>query len=391
MKKQLAIALTAALLTFPAAPGLVMADTPTDSGTTAVTNTTTQTDSTGSSSSTSASTNTGTSTTVPTATTSTSTTTTSSAITAPVVDQNGQTVNPGVLPDSPWYWFQTLMEKVQLALTFDPVKKADLVEKQATEDLAEAQALIKKGNTAEAEKALTRYNEKIDRAQAFLEQLKDPNSETAKKVQLALTKVNTNNMVVLGSLLEKLPPQAAQRLALNIVRSVEKAVAKAEKMDKKKGEDSAAGTTTSTTQSTATVSADQSGTTDQVQLSQEAKQALEEFQVALGVKHTPNGYAYGHYKNKDKEEKDGEDQDDQEDQEKTTNSNSSTTSGQTTQQPQVQQQTQKQAQTQQQTQQQYQKHQSQLNQSGNNSDEKNHEEQERNENGDKSDKEKGHR
>ncbi|WP_425806566.1 DUF5667 domain-containing protein [Desulfitobacterium sp. Sab5] len=390
MKKQLAIALTAALLTFPATPGLVMADTTADSGTTAVTATTIQTDSTGSSTSTSAATNTDTSTTVPTATTSTSTTTTSSAITAPVVDQNGQTVNSGALPDSPWYWFQTLMEKVQLALTFDPVKKAELTEKQATEDLAEAQALLEKGNTTEAEKALTRYNQRIDSAQAFLDQLKDPNSETAQKVQLALTKVNTNNMVVLGSLLEKLPPQAAQRLALNIVRSVEKAVAKAEKTDKK-GQDSAAGTTTSTTQSTATVSADQTGTTDQVQLSQEAKQALEEFQVALGVKHTPNGYAYGHYKNKDKEEKDGEDQDDQEDQEKTTNSNSSTTSGQTTQQPQVQQQTQKQAQTQQQAQQQYQKHQSQLNQSGNNSDEKNHEEQERNENGDKSDKEKGHR
>lgn len=393
MKKQLAIALTAALLTFPAAPGLVLADAATNSGAGAVTTTTTQTGTNGGSTSASSST----STTADASTTNigTTTTTTSSAITAPVVDQNGQTVNPGVLPDSPWYWFQTLMEKVQLALTFDPVKKAELTEKQATEDLAEAQALIKKENTEEAEKALTRYNEKIDSAQAFLDQLKDPNSETAQKVQLALTKVNTNNMVVLGSLLEKLPPQAAQRLALNIVRSVEKAVAKADKMDKKNGQNtdgtttnasqSASTTTTTTTTTSAPSTNDQTGTTDQAQLTKEAQQALQEFQVALGVKHTPNGYAYGYYKAK----KDGEDQndqgdqDDQEDQMNNSNTNSSAASGQTVQQSPAQ--VQKQAQTKQQPQ----KLQSQVNQSGDDNEEKDHNEKEHKEN--KSDKEKDHR
>lgn len=386
MKKQLAIALTAALLTFPAAPGLVLADTATNSGAGAVTTTTTQTGTNGGSTSASSSA----STTADASTTNigTTTSTTSSAITAPVVDQNGQTVNPGVLPDSPWYWFQTLMEKVQLALTFDPVKKAELTEKQATEDLAEAQALIKKENTEEAEKALTRYNEKIDSAQAFLDQLKDPNSETAQKVQLALTKVNTNNMVVLGSLLEKLPPQAAQRLALNIVRSVEKAVAKADKMDKKNGQNTD-GTTTDASQSASTTTTtstpstnDQTGTTDQAQLTKEAQQALQEFQVALGVKHTPNGYAYGYYKAK----KDGEDQNDQGDQDdqmNNSNTNSSAASGQTVQQSPTQ--VQKQAQTQQQPP----KLQPQVNQSGDDNEGKDHNEQEHKEN--KSDKEKGHR
>lgn len=355
MKKQLAIALIAALLTFPAAPGLVLADTTTDSGAGAVTTTTTQTDAT--------------------------TSTTPSTETTPVVDQNGQTVDPGVLPDSPWYWFQMLMEKVQLALSFDPVKKAELTEKQATEDLAEAQALIKKGNTEEAEKALTRYNEKIDSAQAFLDKLKDPNSETAQKVQFALTKVNTNNMIVLGSLLEKLPPQAAQSLALNIVRSVEKAVAKAEKMEKKNGQDSA-GTATDTSSTSTT---DQAGTTDQVQVSQAAQKALEKFQAALGVKHTPNGLAYGYYKNKKSQvaSTDGEDQNEQ-----STDTNTSGTSAQTAQQTQVLQQASVQAQSE--TKKQSLTLQSQVTLPGSSADAQKHSE-ERNENSSKSDKEKSHR
>lgn len=239
MKKQIALALTAALLVFPVTPGLVMADTE-----------------------------------------------------ATVQNQDGKTVDPGTLPDSPLYWFQTLIEKVQVALTFDPVKKADLVERQACENLAEAEALIEKGDTEKAEETLTVYSEKIEQAQAFLDQLEDPGSEAAQRVQDALTQVNTQNIVVLGGLLEKLPPQAAQRTALNIVRSLEKAVAKAEKMENRDNETTDSGTNTEVTNS--------NETEDQTALHEQAKQALEQFQVDLGLKkekNAPNGNAYGYDKN----------------------------------------------------------------------------------------------
>lgn len=239
MKKQIALALTAALLAFPVTPGLVMADTE-----------------------------------------------------ATVQNQDGKTVDPGTLPDSPLYWFQTLIEKVQVALTFDPVKKADLVGRQACENLAEAEALIEKGDTEKAEETLTVYSEKIEQAQAFLDQLEDPGSEAAQRVQDALTQVNTQNIVVLGGLLEKLPPQAAQRTALNIVRSLEKAVAKAEKMENRDNETTDSGTNTEVTNS--------NETEDQTALHEQAKQALEQFQVDLGLKkekNAPNGNAYGYDKN----------------------------------------------------------------------------------------------
>ncbi|AHF08670.1 DUF5667 domain-containing protein [Desulfitobacterium metallireducens] len=294
MKKHIALALTAALLSFPVAPGLVMAETlPT--GTSTVTLTTTQSSDPS---------------TVTSSTQTDATVTTEDPAATTVQDQNGETVDPGTLPDSPLYWFETLIGKLQVALTFDPVKKAEVVEQQAVENLAEAKVMIEKGDMDKAEKTLTVYNEKIEQAQMFLDQVKDPNSETAQKVQAALTQVNSNNMVVLGNLLEKLPPQAAQKLALNIVRSVEKAVTKAEKMDGRTDDrDNTADSTTTTTVQTSNVdnTTNMTETQNQAQLKKQEKQALEQFQVDLGLKkaeHITNG------NESNKEEQDKEDQED---------------------------------------------------------------------------------
>lgn len=313
MKKHIALTLTAALLAFPVAPSLVMADT-TSTGTTSVTSTMTQPSD---ASTTNQTTSTSTTETMGIETPSTDTdaaamtedpavttngeaeVTTASTEEMTVVGLNGETVDPGVLPDSPLYWFQALIEKIQVALTFDQVEKAEVVEQQALENLAEADALIENGDTVEAEETLIVYSEKIEKAQAFLDELEDPNSETAQELQVALTQVNTNNMVVLGGLLEKLPQQAAQKIALNIVRLMEKAVAKAEKMESENltSEDEAE---TSTVDTDTEVN-DPADTDDQTKLKKQAKQALEQFQVGLGLKkaeHTPNGNAYGYYQNK---------------------------------------------------------------------------------------------
>ncbi len=141
-----------------------------------------------------------------------------------VVDSDGQTVTAGILPDSPLYWFTNLIEKLQLALTFDPAKKAKLIEHQALEKLAEASELVKNGKPAQAQQALENYTSKITAAQDFLNQVKDPTSAKAQILIEALSKTQAANISVLTGLLDKLPPQAAKKVALNIVRSMEKAV-----------------------------------------------------------------------------------------------------------------------------------------------------------------------
>lgn len=326
MKKQIATVLTAALLAFPVSTGVVMAETTTTPETTVINTSVTTTGSIDTTNTPSGTTTSGDSTNETQATNTTGDAS-QTGEPAPVVDADGNTVEAGTLPDSPLYWFESLIKKIQVALTFDPVKKTKLITEQASEDLAEATELAVKGDEENVEKALTRYNDKITKAQEFLEQVKDPESEESQKLQAALTKVNENNVLVLGGLLEKLPPQAAERLALNIVRAMEKAVDKADKMDRKNGhvdqDDQAEEATTETDSTTAPATATTPSTTvtptdttatgtveaDPVSneaattltkeefkaLSKEAKKALEEFRVALGLKKGPQGNAYGYY------------------------------------------------------------------------------------------------
>lgn len=288
MKKKLAIVLTAALLTFPVSTGVVMAA---DAGTPPVVN---------------------------------ADGVTPPVVTLSVVNADGVTVDAGNSLNS---WFEVLIEKIKLALTFDPVKKTKLITEQANEDLAEAAKLDEKGDEANVEKALTSYSEKIDKAQEFLALVGDKDSVESQKLQVALTKVNANNAVVLGGLLEKLPPQAAQKVALNIVRAMEKALVKAAKMEEKQGQVDQDEDSTNTVETESTVGtavtppavipptgsdlneSDTDLTKEELKaLSEEAKKALDEFRVALGVKKLPQGNAYGYYKNDKDKDKENEKQ-----------------------------------------------------------------------------------
>jgi len=214
----------------------------------------------------------------------------------PVQDGDGNTVQPGTQPDSPFYWLVQLVQKVQLALTFDPAKKAAWLERHALEDLAAAKRLAQDGKTDAAQKALNAYADKVERATQFLDQLKDPNSAAAQTVVAALEKSHAANVAVLTGLLDKLPPQAAERVALNVVKALEKAVAKAEKAKNKEGTD-APGSVQGTgngTSAQATGSAGSAGTAvaatsgaqaatpdDAKKLEAEAKSALARLKKAL--------------------------------------------------------------------------------------------------------------
>lgn len=162
------------------------------------------------------------------------TTTSTNGDLTPVVDGNGNVVDPGVLPDSPFYWITQLIDKLQVILTTDPAKKAALLEDQALEKMAEAETMLKDGNTQEAQTAMDGYSQKLSEAQAFLDKLAASDSETMQKLELALGQTNAKNIQTLGGLLDKLPPQAQQKVALNIVRSMEKSIAKMEKKDQLK-------------------------------------------------------------------------------------------------------------------------------------------------------------
>ncbi|MDP4159422.1 MAG: DUF5667 domain-containing protein [Bacillota bacterium] len=247
MKTKLAAAVTVAFLALPLSTAVTLADTSTTSTTTTVpaadssVPTTTAPATTSSDTTTTTTTPDTTSTTSTTPDTTSTSTTTSSDDTTPVVDSNGSEVTPAS-------WLSDLIAKIKLALTFDPAKKAELYQHSALTDLAEAQKQVNDDETDKAEVALNKYTEKITSAQEFIDKVEDPNSVEAKDLEIALSKVHANNVKVLGRLLDKLPPQAAQKIALNIVRAMEKAVNKMEK----EGTNTDPATTTNTTPTTDT-------------------------------------------------------------------------------------------------------------------------------------------
>lgn len=211
MKKMLAIALTVALLSAPLTSTVALAETTTITDQTVTSeNIVTSTDSVDSA-------------------TAVKTDTAATVI----VDAGGDPVDPGILPDSPFYWFSNLIQKLQIALTFDSGQKAVLAEQQALQKLAGAQEMVKKGDHDQAEKALNEYSAKIAQAQEFLAKVEDPNSASAQELQKALAQADAKNIEALGELLDKLPAQASQRVAANIIKSMEKSVAKMDEAEKK--------------------------------------------------------------------------------------------------------------------------------------------------------------
>lgn len=143
-----------------------------------------------------------------------------------VIDEDGNEVTPAT-------WFSDFINELQLALAYDPARKCQLNKWQALKKLAQAHKCIKEGNVEASEVCLNQYTDKIAKAQAFLLEVEDPATETAKTLATALENVEANNIQVLGNLVDKLPPQAAQKLALNVVRTMEKAVDRIEKEEAK--------------------------------------------------------------------------------------------------------------------------------------------------------------
>lgn len=148
------------------------------------------------------------------------------ALTALVVDEDGDEITSAT-------WFSDLINSLQLALTYDPVRKGELNKQQALRKLAQAHKLMTNGNIEASQICLHEYTDKITKAQEFLLEVEDTDSETVKTLAKALVNVESNNIQVLGNLVDKLPPQAAQKLALNVVRTMEKAVVRIQKEEAK--------------------------------------------------------------------------------------------------------------------------------------------------------------
>lgn len=97
-------------------------------------------------------------------------------------------VEPGVLPNSFWYWADIFSEELQFVFTVGKENKANLLLDIAEERLAEMKVLSEQGVTKYAERLTTKHEESINKAKDFAEEVREDGWEKVQEQQTALEK-----------------------------------------------------------------------------------------------------------------------------------------------------------------------------------------------------------
>lgn len=121
---------------------------------------------------------------------------------------------PGILPDSPFYFFKNWGRAVQSAFTFDPVKKAELKLRFASEKLIEAKKMaIKKASPEKIVKALNNYQKETERIKNEIEKrnLKVENPKVEKFFERLLDR-NLKQQKLLDRIEKELPTSLYQKI-----------------------------------------------------------------------------------------------------------------------------------------------------------------------------------
>ncbi|WP_088188339.1 hypothetical protein [Desulfosporosinus sp. FKA] len=207
-------------------------------------------------------------------------------------------------------WLPQLIDKLQTKLGTDSTVTTNSQTDQTPGNTSESDTLTELGDTGETQVPTDEYSKKLKEAQDFLEELSAKDSDTMPKLELAVSNDHAQNIKVLGNLLDKLPSKASERLAFNIVRSMEKSVDRTEKTDQQSQEvttttNEAASTTNEVTPTTNEVTPTTNGAasvtnsieddslneTEASSLTDEEQTALDSLNQTFGVNGTASGTA----------------------------------------------------------------------------------------------------
>jgi len=127
-----------------------------------------------------------------------------------VLAQETELPDPGLTPDSPFYFLETIVEAVGTFFTFGDLKKAERYTVLATERLAEAQAVVEKGKPELVEKTMERYENQLNKSIARAEKAmaKDKSAEKATEFVAKIGKTTYTHLDVLAEVYEKVPEEA---------------------------------------------------------------------------------------------------------------------------------------------------------------------------------------
>jgi hypothetical protein len=113
----------------------------------------------------------------------------------------------GLTPDSPFYFLEIFFEGVGTFFTFGDVNKAERYAKLAAERVAEAKAVVDKGKPEAAEKALTRYQDQLEKSLAKAKEAQAKGKSVAEVTEI-VSQATAKHLTVLEEVLERVPEQA---------------------------------------------------------------------------------------------------------------------------------------------------------------------------------------
>ncbi len=123
--------------------------------------------------------------------------------------QTDNLFEPGMLPDSPFYFLKSWSETIGTLLTFSDIAKAERFVNLSEKRLAEANALVAKSKPEIAEKAVLRYQDQLGAALTKVAEAKAKVAESTLKHQ-----------AVLADVYEKVPEQAKSAIKHAIEASI---------------------------------------------------------------------------------------------------------------------------------------------------------------------------
>ena len=124
-----------------------------------------------------------------------------------VLAQETELSDPGLTPDSPFYFLETIAEEIVTFFTFGDLKKAERYATLAAERLAEARAVVNKGKPELAEKTLERYRMQLQNSIARAEKAQTK-GENIEQVMARVGQATFKHLEVLAEVAEKVPEEA---------------------------------------------------------------------------------------------------------------------------------------------------------------------------------------
>jgi hypothetical protein len=132
--------------------------------------------------------------------------------------------NPKILPTNRFYFLKNFWRKINLLLTPNPAKKAELNLKYANEKLMEIKKMVEKKqvNPDIIEKELENYQQNLEKAKQQIENLEKTKAEIKEKLQEKYIEHSLKQQMVLQKLSTQVPANVYEKIEENRLKHLEK-------------------------------------------------------------------------------------------------------------------------------------------------------------------------